>query len=435
MQNLSIFHDLGMETFSQVIQSLRELPYSTIDSLDLIFANSGSRTAAELVEIFQTPPPAFSTLDLRFNDLGSRTAAELVEIFQTLPPIFTFLKLGTNNLGSKTAAELVEIFQALPPTLTTFDLSENNLGSKSADELVRICQALPPALTSLYLGGNNLSSKPADELVHICQALPSALTSLYLGGNNLSSKPADELVRICQALPTLRSICLSRYGERSAAPLAVMVQGTHITEVLGVTYNSLLSTTLRENRNRIEKVMMAMGQAAYHLGLGSEVLTAILSWLPMAASSGTATKSYRAPGKPIPQFDLKATQMALARFYSCQSLMKESYDSLQDKINELEHYGSQLLTMHQDKGNKVITLAQELNELLRSFSKKPYREQKSIFSQFKADFVNKLHSKDAASPRDDDTYASSRSLFFARAPMREAVYAIAREVDSVRHTI
>jgi hypothetical protein len=285
--------------------------------------------------------------------------------------------------------------------------------------------------------------------------------------NNLGSKSAAEFVQIFQALPsTLYSISLfHNIGYLSEDNLAAALMHTNITEVIGDhrSPNSLVTRSLRQNRNRIEEVMITMGQVACHLRLKHDVLTEIISWLPMAVSSGTAKKLFRASGEPIPQLDLNASKMALASFYNYKSLRENRCKSLQNKINELERYGSHIALTHPDKGKKVNSLAKELNALFLSFLDKPYLEQQRTFSQFKTDFLKKLHSEDTivsthraywkvicanilialtgigAILLGINYYATSGSLFFSKTQTQRKIDTIERKMNSfsyyVNHTM
>jgi hypothetical protein len=454
-------NNLGSKSAAELVQIFQRLP-QTLTSLDLSLNDLDSKSAAELVQIYQVLPRTLTSLNSSFNDLGFKSAAELVQIFLVLPQTLTSLDLSYNNLFSKSAAEFVQIFLVLPRTLTSLNLSYNILDSKSAAELVQIFQMLPRTLTSLNLCYNNLFSKSAAELVQIFQVLPRTLTSLNLCYNNLGSKLAAEFVQIFQALPsTLSSISLFyNIGYLSEDNLTAALMHTNITEVIGDRFpNSLITRSLRQNRNRIEEIMITMGQVAYHLRLGHDVLTEIISWLPMAVSSGTAKKLFRGSGEPIPQLDLNASQMALASFDSYKSLRENRCKSLQNKINELECYGSHIALTHPDKGNKVISLAKELNVLLLSFLDKPYLEQQRTFSQFKNDFVKKLHSEDTivsthraywkvicanilialtgigAILLGINYYATSGSLFFSKTQTQQKVDTIEREMNSVSYYV
>jgi hypothetical protein len=424
--------------------------------------NLKNKSPSQIIQLLQALPRTLTSLDLSFNDLGFKSAAESVQIFQTLPRALTSLDLSCNNLNYKSTAELVQIFQMLPRTLTSLDLSYNILGSKSAAVLVQIFQVLPQTLTSLNLSHNNLGYKSAAEFVQIFQLLPRTLTSLNLSLNNLSSKSAAELVQIFQALPsTLSSIYqFHNIDYISEHTLAAALMHTNITEVIGAqSPNSLITRSLRQNRNRIEEIMITMGQVAYHLRLGPDVLTEIISWLPMAVSSGTAKKLFRGSGVPIPQLDLNASQMALASLDSYKSLRENRCKSLQNKINELECYGSYIALTHPDKGKKVNSLAKELNVLLLSFLDKPYPEQQRTFSQFKTNFVKKLHSEDTivsthraywkvicanilialtgigAILLGINYYATSGSLFFSKTQTQQKVDTIEREMNSVSYYV
>ena len=124
--------------------------------------------------------------NLSNNQLGTKTRAELAQVFAAIPSGVTTLDLGRNNLGSKTGAELAQVFAAIPRGVTTLDLFANGLGFKTGAELAQAFAAIPPRVTTIKLTSDDLkyllNQESIDDCLLFFKNLPNSVTKLIVGG-------------------------------------------------------------------------------------------------------------------------------------------------------------------------------------------------------------------------------------------------------------
>ncbi len=182
----------------------------------VVLENAYALPTQDWVSILKCLPSQVRSLQLGFNDLGTRSEADLIEIFSTIPATVLTLNLEYNCLNQvapKCWRQLMDLLRGVktldltcnaldlshltfwPSSLKKLILNKNNLSQMNVSEVAQLFYSLPE-LNSLEMQNCGLFS-----FFHALASLPKTLRSFNVQSGELHSITQEQWINFLKELP------------------------------------------------------------------------------------------------------------------------------------------------------------------------------------------------------------------------------------------